>query len=63
MIRGGVAGLAPFVGQGFPEEPKNGLRELIERGVVVIVGDPLVLDAPKTFEWVGNSPNSNGVLL
>ncbi len=51
-IRDSVAELAPIVWQGFPEEPQNGLRELIERGVVVIMGDPFVHDAPETFDWV-----------
>ena len=46
VIRDGVAELTPFVGQGFPEAPQNGHRELIERGVKVIVGYPFAHDAP-----------------
>ena len=45
----GVSELAPVFGQGFAKEPQNCFGELVECGVVAIVGDPFMQNASETF--------------
>ena len=42
----------PFVRQGFAKKPQNSLSELIECGVMAIVGHAFVHDAPETLNRV-----------
>ena len=52
VVGDGTAEFEPFVWQCFPEETQNGFCELIERGVMAIVGHAFVHDAPETLDRV-----------
>ena len=49
VVGDGVCEFTPFFGQRLTKEPQNCFCELAECGVVTIVGDPFMHDAPETF--------------
>ena len=49
VVGDGVCEFTPLFGQRLTKEPQNCFCELAECGVVTIVGDPFMHDAPETF--------------